>query len=112
MSACINASTLALIDAGVPLRDYVASVTCGGQGENPLVDLNYSEEVGGQAAHVTVALLPRTDETVLMELSSRVHLAHLDKLVEAALTGCKEVRKILDEAVHSHLAKTATQLGW
>lgn len=112
LAACINASTLALIDAGVPLRDYVAAVTCGGPGETPLVDLNYSEEVSGQAANLTVALLPRTDETVLMELSSRVHLAHMDKLVDSALAGCKDVRMILDETVRSHLAKTATEYGW
>ncbi|KAK0509104.1 hypothetical protein JMJ35_008475 [Cladonia borealis] len=53
LAASLNAATLALIDAGVPMRDYLVACTAGltppsGRGDgddmDPLLDLNGSEE--------------------------------------------------------------------
>ncbi len=52
LAACLNASTLALIDAGVPMSDYVAACTSGStssyssndEAADPLLDLNGTEE--------------------------------------------------------------------
>jgi exosome complex component RRP41 len=45
-AASVNAATLALADAGVPLRDTVGAVTCGYLDGEVLVDLNREEERG------------------------------------------------------------------
>ena len=37
LCACINAATLALIDAGIPLRDYVTACTASLVNDIPLV---------------------------------------------------------------------------
>ena len=44
--ACINAAFLALADAGVPMRDIVASCAAGYLQSTPLIDLNYLEDSG------------------------------------------------------------------
>jgi exosome complex component RRP41 len=40
LCACINAATLALIDAGIPLRDYVTACTSSLVNDVPLVRPN------------------------------------------------------------------------
>ena len=46
-SACINAVTLALIDAGIPMKDYVSASTVSFVNDTPLMDINYLEESSG-----------------------------------------------------------------
>ena len=43
-AACINATTLALINAGVPLHDFVCAVSGGVHSTSPLLDLTTLEE--------------------------------------------------------------------
>lgn len=102
-SACVNAVTLALVDAGIPLRDYVCACTSTLVKSTALVDASYLEESnGGQP--LNVAFLPRSEQMVLVEMASRVHSDHLQKLLDAATQGCRDVYAILDRAVRSHLA--------
>ena len=41
--AAVNAATLALIDAGIPLKDYVTACTAGYINDRVLVDVNNTE---------------------------------------------------------------------
>ena len=45
--ACVNAATLALIDAGIPLRDYVTACTASLVEDKPLVDISSLESTQG-----------------------------------------------------------------
>ncbi|KAF0303346.1 Exosome complex component RRP41 [Amphibalanus amphitrite] len=64
-----NAATLALIDAGVALRDYVCACSASVLRDQPLVDLNSLETSG--APELTAALLPRSGRLPLLEMSQR-----------------------------------------
>lgn len=56
--ACVNAATLALIDAGIPLKEYVIACTASlGNGDVPLIDVSHLEESMG-GSNLTVAVLP------------------------------------------------------
>lgn len=56
--ACVNAATLALIDAGIPLREYVIACSASlGNGDVPLIDISHLEETMG-GSNLTVAILP------------------------------------------------------
>merc|ERR1712227_241799 len=92
--ACVNAATLALIDAGTPL-----------------VDVSNLESMTG-SPELTVALHPRSGQIVLLEMSHRFHLDHLDAVTEVALTGCRDIYAILDGVVRRHVANTGAQIGW
>lgn len=91
-SACINAATLALADAGIPMRDLVTSCSAGYLNTTPLLgkgkfvltsfvtfsmtsvnklfkstDLNYVEDSAG-GPDVTVGLLPKLDKVTLLQV--------------------------------------------
>ena len=100
----INASTLALVDAGVPLKDLVCACSAGlGSSDMTLVDLNRREESsqGGQpAVNLPCAMLPQRGTVVLAQCEARLpSLAILDQVMEAAMDGCRAVFDILQAAI-------------
>ena len=109
--ACVNAATLALIDAGIPLVDYVSACTASLVADTPLVDVSSLEATTG-GPELTVAAHPKSGQIVLLEMSHRFHMDHLDKVVEVALGGCRDIHTILDSVVRKHVANTGAQLGW
>lgn len=113
LSACINAANLALIDAGVPLKDYVVSCTCSCFNDVPVIDVNHLEETSSSGVKVTLAILPRAEEEeiVLLELNSRLHVDQLEKVINGGIKGCKETYKILNAAVRNHATNVAACLG-
>lgn len=65
--ACINAATLALADAGVPMRDMVASCAAGFLDGTPLLDLNYVED-SAMGPDLSLAIHPSLDKVVLLQV--------------------------------------------
>src|ERR1700712_1345683 len=72
LAACLNACTLALIDAGVPMSDYICACTAGSTSSyssndeqaDPLLDLNSQEEM--ELPFLTVATLGATDSVSVL----------------------------------------------
>lgn len=62
--AALNASTLALIDAGIPLREYVIACTASlAKDDVPMVDISHVEEnLGGPC--LTLAMLPLSKQVL------------------------------------------------
>ncbi|KAI5781773.1 3' exoribonuclease family, domain 1-domain-containing protein [Peziza echinospora] len=124
LASCINATTLALIDAGIPLQDYVtactaASSSTGGGGEDglggadPLLDMNSIEE--GDLPGVTVATVGGGERIVLCSLESRVQLARLEGMIAVAVGGCAELRGVLDGVVRKwgrEVLRRRDEAGW
>ncbi|XP_038217960.1 exosome complex component RRP41 [Zerene cesonia] len=108
--ACVNAATLALIDAGVPLRAYACacSSSVAWQGSKPeaLLDVGHVEEAAGGIC-LTVAALPSTGSIALLEMSHRLHMDYFEVVLSRAMQGCRDIEVILDKAVREHLAE-----GW
>ncbi|XP_064394974.1 exosome complex component RRP41-like [Halichondria panicea] len=101
-SACINAATMALIDAGIPMRDYVCASSASFIEDTPMLDLNYLEQTSG-GPDLTVATLPKSGKIVLMQMDSRLHTDSLSKVLDIATQGCKRVHTILDTVVKKNL---------
>jgi exosome complex component RRP41 len=104
LAACINAATLALIDAGVPMGDYVVACTAGStsaraadERADPLLDLNAAEEA--ELPFLTVATVGDSDRVAVLVLETAVHAARLEGMLAVAVDGCKQVRTILDGVV-------------
>lgn len=105
LAACINAATLALIDAGIPMSDYVAACTAGSTSSystndeqaDPLLDLNQLEEQ--ELPFLTVATLGATDKVCVLVMETRVQAARLEGMLAVGVDGCKQVRSILDGVV-------------
>lgn len=60
-TACVNAAMLALVDAGIPLKDTVVSCTASLVKNVPLVDVNHVEQSGG-SPELVVSILPQSGE--------------------------------------------------
>ncbi|GCC20159.1 hypothetical protein chiPu_0018775 [Chiloscyllium punctatum] len=108
--ACVNAATLAVIDAGIPMRDYVCACSTGFVEDTPLVDLSYIEESAG-GPQVALALLPKSQQIALLEMNSRLHEDHLEKVVDAAAKACGDVYAVLDRVVREHVQEVTTLVG-
>ena len=125
LAALINASTLALIDAGVPMSDYLTACTAGStvsttaskatprpqaampglsnlvdDVEDPLLDLNGLEEQ--ELPYLTVGTLGAADKVVVCILETRMHASRLEEMLAVGVDGCKRVRAIMDGVVRAH----------
>lgn len=105
LAAMINATTLALIDAGIPMTDYIAACTAGStstyaagdDSADPLLDLNNQEEQ--ELPFLTVATLGDTDNVAVLVCESRVQVSRLEGMLVVGIDGCKQVRQFLDHIV-------------
>jgi len=106
--ASVNAASLALMDAGIPMKDYV--IACAGSfiGETPVVDINHLEESSG-SAEVIVATLPRCDQIVFLEQNSRLHQDHLSPVMDHVMQGCRDIFALLNTQVREELIKKTVQ---
>ena len=105
LAALINACTLALIDAGIPMKDYICACTAGStssyssndESADPLLDLNAQEEL--ELPFLTVATLGGTDSVCVLVMETRVQVGRLEGMLAVGVDGCKQVREVLDEVV-------------
>lgn len=105
LAALFNAATLALIDAGIPMSDYVTACTSGSTSSyaanddaaDPLLDLNQQEEQ--ELPFLTVATLGESDRVCALVCESRVQVSRLEGMLAVGVDGCKQVRALLDQVV-------------
>lgn len=99
IQACVNATTLALVNAGVPLVDFVCAVTGGVHSTSPLLDLTQLEE--NDIPHVTVAVLPKTGKVTLVTMETRLHVDRFEEIFKLAGDAGKVVHSEMKAAVKS-----------
>ena len=88
-SAAINATTLALVDAGIALKDFVCASSAGSVHGALLLDPNAQETMAG--AELCVGYLPSCEQISMLQLESRLSLTAVDEVIHFALAGCKQV---------------------
>jgi len=96
--AGLTAASVALADAGVPMRDLVPAVASGKVEDRVVCDLNKEEDNCGQA-DVPCAILPRTGEFVLLQMDG--HLTY-DELMQALAynqKACRHINELQKEAL-------------
>ena len=101
-AAGISAASIALADAGIVMRDMVAAVAVGRVDGMNLVDLDYSEEAhheGEGAVDIPVAIIPSTDEIVLLQMDGVIKKEDLKGALELARTAGKDIAKIQRDAL-------------
>ena len=104
--AGICAAALALADAGFEMKDLVTAVSSGLVGGVPVLDLDKEEEdYEGGAVDIPVAMIPRTGEVTLLQLDGEISKEDLNKCIEIALKGCKDIQKVLHEALRAKYAE-------
>lgn len=108
LAACLNAATLALIDAGIPMSDYIVACTSGSipsyssddrdrEAADPLLDLSGQEEL--ELPWLTVGTLGAGERVSVCVMETKVRIERLEGMLAVGIDGCKQVKEILDGVV-------------
>ena len=98
-AACINAATIALVHAGISLKDMVCASSAGLIDKSTIIDVNHMEETVSNTPVLTVALLPKSKEVLSMESTGRLGLESLQSVMDAATDGCLKVYEAMRDSV-------------
>jgi exosome complex component RRP41 len=96
--ASITAASLALADAGIPMRDLVVACAAGKVEDVIVLDLMDTEDKMG-TADVPVALMPNLNAITLMQMDGILTLEEFETAVNLALDGCRKIYALQKEAL-------------
>lgn len=96
--ASITAASLALADAGIPMRDLVAACAAGKVDSTIVLDLMGTEDKKG-GADVPMALMPNFNAVTLLQMDGILSLEEFEKTVNLALKGCRKIYTLQKEAL-------------
>lgn len=97
--AGITAAAMALADAGLKMRDLVASLSMGVLDNTILTDVNGTEDCELGATDVPIAYIPDTDKLSLLQLDGEISREDLKKLLELGKKKCLEIYKEQQKAL-------------
>lgn len=99
--AAICAASVALADAGIPMRDMISSVSVGKVENMVLVDLDYNEEAyeDGPVADIPVAFIPSTGKISLLQMDGDISKEELKQAIELGKKKCVEINNMQKEAL-------------
>ncbi|PFH38680.1 3' exoribonuclease family, domain 1 domain-containing protein [Besnoitia besnoiti] len=100
LAASICAASLALIDAGIATKDFVAAMSCVYMPRQltPLLDPPRAELQTG-APTLTVAMLISSEEVSLLQLDGQVPMDVFEQMYQACAAGCREVGEAMKATV-------------
>lgn len=100
LAGLTNAITLALIDAGIAMYDYVSAVSTGLHDQTPLLDLNSLEE--NDISTLTLGVIGKSEKLALLMLEDRMPLDRLESILAIGIAGSHRIRDLMDEEVRKH----------
>ncbi|ELP86270.1 exosome complex exonuclease RRP41, putative [Entamoeba invadens IP1] len=89
-AAAINACTLALIDAGIPMSDIVSSAEGGYISGRMVVDMGKDEENAGTVFNVHTAVMHNSGTVAILQTEGKMPLKRLGELLSVVEEGAKE----------------------
>jgi exosome complex component RRP41 len=105
--AGLTAAGVALIDAGIPMRDIPVAIAAGKIGGQVVLDLGKEEDNFGDA-DLPVAISPRTGEVILLQMDGHLTVDEFNQAFDLAVKGCHAVSEIQKKAVmHKYQAIAA-----
>ncbi len=101
-TAGINAASMALAHAGIPMRGLITSVSVGKLDKQLVVDVNKEEEDfedGEGATDFAIAKMANTNEYTLLQLDGKIQPEIVPKCLELADEACREIYEIQKNAL-------------
>lgn len=96
--AGITAASVALADAGIPMKDLVVSCAAGKANGKVVLDLSEEEDKEGEA-DLPVAIMPRSGEITLLQMDGHLTPEEFEKALDLAIEGCKDINAAQKEAI-------------
>ena len=110
LPAVVNATVLALADAGIPLRALVAACAAGSIDGSPVLDMNHAEEI--QIGSGVAAAVRTHDAKVLcLQTESVYQLDAFEELLRSAAAGCAAVADFMRRELKGQTAALAEKMG-
>jgi exosome complex component RRP41 len=96
--AGLTAAAVALVDAGIPMRDIPVAVAAGKIDNQIVLDLGKDEDNFG-SADMPLAISPRTGEILLLQMDGHLTQEEFDQAFNLALKGCHIVSELQKKAI-------------
>ena len=113
--AGLTAAGVALADAGIPMKDIPVACAAGKigtkevngkkTGGHVVLDLGKQEDNFGDA-DLPIAISPRTDEIILLQMDGHLTLEEFDKALELAIKGCHIISEKQKDALKNKYQKS------
>jgi len=98
--AGITTASLALADAGIPMRDLVAACAAGKVDGRLVLDLMDAEDKAGEA-DLPLALMPNLNAVTLLQMDGSLTIEEFEKTISLGLDGCRQLYALQKEALKS-----------
>ena len=96
--AALDAASVAIADAGIPMRDLVCAFAAGKAADTIILDVNNEEDQAGQA-DMPIGYMPSLGKITLLQLDGVLTADEYKKCIELGLEGCKQVYEIQKNAL-------------
>ncbi len=99
----LTAASVALADAGIPMKDLIASCAFGKVEGKVVLDLCKEEDNFGEA-DVPLAIVPRTEEIVLLQMDGHLTKGEFQQGLDMGVAACKKIYELQREALKKRYA--------
>lgn len=99
-TAGITVASVALADAGIPMRDLICACAAGKVEGQVVLDLTDVEDKGGDS-DMPLAYQPSTDAITLLQTDGMSTLEEFERMVKLAIEGCKQLNQIQKDALRA-----------
>ncbi|MBT4805389.1 exosome complex exonuclease Rrp41 [Candidatus Woesearchaeota archaeon] len=105
--AAISAASIALADAGIPMKDMISSVAVGEVDGTVVADLSYDEEAyDAIVSDIPVAMTHNTKEITLLQMDGEISKENLMKALEMAKVGTETVYELQMKALKEKFSRS------
>jgi len=103
--AGLTAASVALADAGIPMKALITSCAAGKIDNKIVLDLGKLEDNKGQA-DLPIAIIPTTGEVVLMQMDGHLTPDEFKQARKMAINACHEIFEMQKEALKRRYASS------
>jgi len=106
--AALTAASVAIADAGLPMKDLVTAVAAGKINDTVVLDLDKAEDNFGQA-DVPMAVLPHSEEIVLLQMDGDLSQKEFHQAAAMAMDAAKKVYELQKAALKDKYKEGGSQ---
>lgn len=100
--AGLNAASMALAHAGVPMKEMISAIAVGKIDKTIVVDVNKEEEDfhdGEGSTDIPLAFSSHSNKITLMQLDGKISPKELKQAIDMGREACKKIKEIQSEAL-------------
>lgn len=106
--ASVTAASLALAEAGIPLKDLVVACAAGKADGKIILDLDNIEDQEGEA-DLPVAIMLRTNEITMLQMDGILSGEEFKETLSLAIDGCRQINEIQKQTIKNKYKPSETE---